>query len=112
MGLTAITVTGHLVTADNQGISGQVEFALLEELRDSASHTVVPPGVIVRRGLAGGSLSGATVLWASDDVGVNPPGGTRYRLRIRPTGAASYDKYFVLPHTAAGGSFDLSQIPA
>lgn len=105
MGITSITLTGTFANADTTAASGTVSLTLNEPIANSTVIYHTQPQICTLNG--DGEIS--QVLVANDDTATTPT-GSFYTVVEDIDGAPNREYTVVIPHTAPGGTVDLSTL--
>jgi len=114
MAFTPITVTGKYLLPGGSACSGSVTFVLTAPMNDSADGQIRQPIPLACTLDATGSLvdpvTGVAPVLAANDDSTTAPTGVGYRVEERIAGAPMRLFTIILPHTASGGTVDLSAL--
>ncbi len=104
-GFTQITVTGTFTNSDGTAAAGEVVFTLSKPMNNNDVIEEVSPVVVTLSGA--GTIS--QVLSANDDTGTTPT-DAQWVVIENITGASHREYNVTIPHTAPGGTVDLSTL--
>lgn len=111
MAFTLITITGSFERPDGSAASGSVLFTLTRPIQNGSVVIGAPVRGYLLEGALKTAAEGPLRLCANDDPATEPA-GTSYLVELQIDSEAVRAFYIVVPHTAVGGTVDLTALEA